>query len=45
MLAFYDELLKGNPPSIALSNAETKLRGIPNFQHPYFWSGFAIMQS
>jgi CHAT domain-containing protein len=45
MLAFYDELVKGVCPATALMVAEGRLRNDPQFQHPFYWSAFSLLES
>jgi CHAT domain-containing protein len=45
MLAFYDELVKGVSPASALMVAEGRLRNDPQFQHPFYWSAFSLLES
>jgi tetratricopeptide (TPR) repeat protein len=45
MLAFYDQLLKGNPPEIALQRAQAQLGATADFAHPFYWSCFTVMES
>ena len=45
MLDFYGQLLKGNPPEVALEKAQGQFGAIRRWEHPYYWSGFAVMAS
>lgn len=45
MLDFYDQLLKGNSPEIALQRVEAQLSATADFAHPFYWSGFTVMES
>lgn len=44
MLAFYDNLLEGNSPSVALHRAQALISANSKFRHPYFWSGFRLLE-
>ena len=44
MIAFYEELLKGKSASAALYTAQAALSSHEDFRHPYFWSGFRILE-
>jgi CHAT domain-containing protein/tetratricopeptide (TPR) repeat protein len=44
MLAFYEAILKGKSPSIALMTAENELRGQMSFAHPYYWAPFWLLE-
>jgi CHAT domain-containing protein len=40
--AFYTEIMSGNPPADALSNAAQLVRSQPGWEHPYYWAAFQI---
>ncbi len=44
MLDSYDQLLKGNSPEIALQIAEAQLGATAGSVHPFYWSGFTVME-
>jgi CHAT domain-containing protein len=44
VIAFYDELLKGKTPAVALMSAQAVVRGITSFRHPYYWASFSLFE-
>ena len=44
MLMFYDELLKGVSPAVALKKAQDEMREQTDFQHPFYWSSFCVLE-
>jgi CHAT domain-containing protein len=44
VIAFYDELLKGKPPAVALMSAQAAVRGTTSFRHPYYWASFSLFE-
>ncbi|MGB9031426.1 MAG: CHAT domain-containing protein, partial [Acidobacteriaceae bacterium] len=44
VIAFYDELLKGKPPAVALMRAQAVVRGTTSFRHPYYWASFSLFE-
>jgi tetratricopeptide (TPR) repeat protein len=45
MLYFYDQLLKGNSPEVALERSQAQIGTTVGFAHPFYWSGFTVMES
>jgi tetratricopeptide (TPR) repeat protein len=45
MLNFYGQLLKGNSPEIALQRAQAQIGATADLAHPFYWSGFTVMES
>lgn len=43
-LAFYRALLEGKSPASALKSAEDAVRTTPNYQHPYYWASFCLIE-
>jgi CHAT domain-containing protein len=44
VIAFYDELLKGKTPAVALMSAQAVVRGMTSFRHPYYWASFSLFE-
>jgi CHAT domain-containing protein len=44
VIAFYDELLKGKPPAVALMSAQAVVRRTTSFRHPYYWASFSLFE-
>lgn len=44
VIAFYDELLKGKSPAVALIRAQATVRGLTSFPHPYYWASFSLLE-
>ncbi|MFZ0691580.1 MAG: CHAT domain-containing protein [Acidobacteriaceae bacterium] len=44
VIAFYDELLKGKSPAVALMSAQAVVRGIAPYRHPYYWASFSLFE-
>lgn len=44
MERFYGELARGAEPAAALRQAQRTLLADPQARHPFFWSGFVVMQ-
>jgi len=42
MKVFYFELLSGKPASDALGAAMRRVRGQPEYSHPYYWASFSV---
>ena len=45
MTAFYSELLKGKPTSVALQSATQTVRARSEYSHPYYWASFSAFGS
>ncbi len=43
MLAFYGQLVRGGGPASALQSASRAMLRSPQFAHPYYWAGFALL--
>ena len=45
MIEFYRELLQGKSKTVALRNAQTKVRNTKGFEDPEFWAGFILLDA
>jgi len=42
-MTFYEQLVSGSSPSLALQAAQQSVGSTADWQHPYFWAAFQTL--